>query len=358
MSTPAHPDQALREAMSALADGEPVGAVDEALAMWREVPGAREAWSTYHTIGDVMRSQELARHAGGDEAFLAALRTRLAAEPVVLAPGAASGATAGAAPGAAPGQETRRAAAAQDSARRRASWRPPAWLGASAAVAGVAAVAAVVWVVQLQEAEPATPLLAQANAPVAGSSWQARGPIQPAAVQPVAVSRGGAIGASGADGGSGANGASGPTGPTGALAQGGLEDYLRVHLGSPRVPAPVRLEAEGWTLVRVPEGYELQGAVRRLDERAVAAGASGRAAPAEPGQLPQQLQAVYRRGEQRVSVFIDPVAPGQPREPLALRAGATTLLMVPHEQGAFVTVVGEVPLPTLQQFAGALKRHP
>jgi negative regulator of sigma E activity len=32
--------------------------------------------------------------------------------------------------------------------------------------------------------------------------------------------------------------------------------------------------------------------------------------------------------------------------------------MVPHEQGAFVTVMGEVPLPTLQQFAGALKRHP
>jgi negative regulator of sigma E activity len=74
--------------------------------------------------------------------------------------------------------------------------------------------------------------------------------------------------------------------------------------------------------------------------------------------LPQQLQAVYQRGAQRVSVFIDPVAAGQPSEPLALRSGATTVLMVPHEQGAFVTVMGEVPLPTLQQFASALRRHP
>jgi negative regulator of sigma E activity len=57
-------------------------------------------------------------------------------------------------------------------------------------------------------------------------------------------------------------------------------------------------------------------------------------------------------------VFIDPVAAGQPSEPLALRSGATTVLMVPHEQGAFVTVMGEVPLPTLQQFASALRRHP
>ena len=67
---------------------------------------------------------------------------------------------------------------------------------------------------------------------------------------------------------------------------------------------------------------------------------------------------MYQRGAQRVSLFIDPVAAGQPREPLALRAGATTVLMLPHDQGAFVTVMGEVPLPTLQQFAGALKRHP
>lgn len=336
--SPVEPAQGdVREAMSALADGELASgpglardgaqALDQALVHWREDATAREAWSTYHTIGDVLRSQELARHAGGDEAFLQALRARLADEPVVLAPDAALS------------EAVRRAAAAQDSARRRARWRAPAWLGASAAAAGVAAVAAVVWVVQGQEAEPAAPVLAQAPAPV--SSWQGRGAlaVQPVAVQPPATSPSGVAVLATA---------------TGAAGAGGLEDYLRVHLGSPRVPAPVKLEAEGWTLVRVPEGYELQGAVRRLAEPA-GPGMPGVAAGAAP---PQQLQAVYRRGEQRVSVFIDPVAAGQPREPLALRAGATTVWMAPHEQGAFVTVMGEAPLPTLQQFAGALRRYP
>jgi sigma-E factor negative regulatory protein RseA len=349
VSAPERAQADAREAMSALADGEfghgpgagPGGApdldlaLDQALAQWRDDAGARQAWSTYHTIGDVLRSQELARHAGGDEAFLASLRTRLAQEPVVLAPDA--GLT----------EAVRRSAAAQDSARRRAHWRAPAWLGASAAAAGVAAVAAVLWVVQGLEAEPGAPVLAQAPAGLPATpatpgtpAWQ-RGSalaVQPVAVQPLAR----APAAAGVAPGPGA---------------GALEDYLRVHQGSPRVPAPVKLEAEGWTLVRVPEGYELQGAVRRLAERA-ATGGTPASMPLPGAALPQQLQAVYRRGAQRVSVFIDPVSPGQPAEPLALRTGATTVLMVPHEQGAFVTVMGEVPLPTLQQFAGALKRHP
>lgn len=346
MSAAATPPSDAREAMSALADGQPGGgpgpsglkgtqaAVEEALALWRDDAGARQAWSEYHTIGDVLRSQELARHAGGDEAFLAAFRERLAAEPVVLAPDAALT------------EAVRRTGAAQDSERRRALWRPPAWLGASAAAAGVAAVAAVLWVVQGQEAGPAVPVLAQA--PAAPPSWQGGGAL---AVQPVAVQA-----PTPAPSGAWASHTPGvPLAAAGSgTGMGALEDYVRVHLGSPRVPAPVRLEAEGWTLASVPAGYELQGAVRRLADRA-AADAPHQAPAAAP---PQQLQAVYQRGEQRVSVFIDPPAPGQPREPLAVRVGSTTLLMAPHAQGAFVTVVGEVPLPTLQQFAGALKRHP
>ena len=336
---------AVREAMSALADGDlapargeaPSGglqalegtqALDRALAHWREDACAREAWSTYHTIGDVLRSQELARHAGGDEAFLESLRARLASEPVVLAPDSALT------------EAVRRTAAAQDSARRRSHWRPPAWLGASAAVAGVVAVAAVVWVVQLQQDEPAGPALAQAPAGV--PAWQEPSGlrVQPVAVQPPGSSPVATLVS--------------PPAARVAPGAGAFEHYLHVHQGSPRMPAPVKLEAEGWTLARVPEGYELQGAVRRLAEGAAAA-----AQGAAPGvALPQQLQAVYRRGEQRVTVFIDPVSASQPREPLALRAGATTVWMAPHEQGAFVTVVGEVPLPTLQQFAGALRRHP
>ncbi|MEN9780430.1 MAG: hypothetical protein RL014_1578, partial [Pseudomonadota bacterium] len=215
------------------------------------------------------------------------------------------------------------------SARRRAHWRVPAWLGATAAAAGVAAVALVTWVVQVQDEGPAGTMLA--SAPASTSAWRsgAADGVQPVAVQPPrSVARGAGL----------------------------LEDYLRVHQGALRAPvpgsqqAPVRLEAEGWALSRVPEGFALQATVRRLADHAASA-VSG-APPA------QQVQAVYGQGAQRVSVFIDPAEPGQPREPLALRAGATTVLMVPHGQGAFVTVMGEVPLQTLQQFAGALHRHP
>lgn len=324
----------MRAALSALTDGElpasqheSARALDAALAHWSAHAEAREAWSTYHTIGDVMRSEELAAHSGGDETFLQALRARLADEPVVLAPGplaregepadgaAAVSADAGAGDG--------------SSARRRAHWRVPAWLGASAAAAGVAAVAVVTWVVQVQDEAPGGTTLA--SAPAATAPWRsgAATGVQPVAVQaPRSVARGAGL----------------------------LEDYLRVHQGTQRAPvpgsqqAPVRLEAEGWALSRVPEGFALQATVRRLADHA---------ASAVPGAPPaQQVQALYRQGEQRVSVFIDPAEPGQPREPLALRAGATTVLMVPHGQDAFVTVMGEVPLQTLQQFAGALRRHP
>lgn len=80
---------AVREALSALADGEAQSQeVARACAAWREQPDARAAWQTYQVIGDVMRSDDLAHGASGD-AFLAKFRERLAQEPVVLAPSAA-----------------------------------------------------------------------------------------------------------------------------------------------------------------------------------------------------------------------------------------------------------------------------
>jgi sigma-E factor negative regulatory protein RseA len=71
--------------LSALADGD-AQALPQACKAWRDDPQARQAWHTYHLIGDVMRSEELAHAPAHDEAFLAGLRARLAAEPVVLAP--------------------------------------------------------------------------------------------------------------------------------------------------------------------------------------------------------------------------------------------------------------------------------
>jgi sigma-E factor negative regulatory protein RseA len=76
-----------RQILSALVDGEASeteGA--DAFLSWREDAEVRATWHCYHLIGDVMRSDDLAAPAAGQQRLLAALRERLAAEPVVLAP--------------------------------------------------------------------------------------------------------------------------------------------------------------------------------------------------------------------------------------------------------------------------------
>ncbi len=73
--------------LSALVDGQGGEvAVEQACRRWRDDAPARQTWHAYHLIGDVLRSDELASPRGRDAAFLGALRQRLAAEPVVLAP--------------------------------------------------------------------------------------------------------------------------------------------------------------------------------------------------------------------------------------------------------------------------------
>jgi sigma-E factor negative regulatory protein RseA len=85
--SPAHPadDQDPRLWLSALADGE-ASAQQRACDAWRHDAEARATWHTYHLIGDVLRSDELAQDPARDADFLAKLRLRLAEEPVVLAP--------------------------------------------------------------------------------------------------------------------------------------------------------------------------------------------------------------------------------------------------------------------------------
>ena len=79
-----------RELISALADGQLQG---EAFARGVEAAGAdpagREAWNTYHLIGDVLRSGELAA-CSAPTAFLARLEQRLVEEPLKPAAGAMS----------------------------------------------------------------------------------------------------------------------------------------------------------------------------------------------------------------------------------------------------------------------------
>jgi sigma-E factor negative regulatory protein RseA len=127
-----HPDALA--ALSAWADGQ-ADAADAAMSAWARDPRARAAWHAWHVSGDVMRSDDLARDAASDEAFLQRLRQRLAEEPVVLAPTPA------------PSMAVQRLAP-----RTRAVSRP--WAMA-AAVAGVMAVGGMAW--QMQAGDPASP---------------------------------------------------------------------------------------------------------------------------------------------------------------------------------------------------------
>jgi len=94
--------QALREQASAAADGDAqaLHAVMSALATGSAAQQSAllAQWHALHLAGDVMRSADLASDPAHDAAFLAALRTRLAREPVpsarpLLAPAAASAGT-------------------------------------------------------------------------------------------------------------------------------------------------------------------------------------------------------------------------------------------------------------------------
>jgi sigma-E factor negative regulatory protein RseA len=75
------------ERLSALLDGE-LNDTQTTLACadWRCHTEARTAWHTYHLIGDALRSEDLARDASHDSAFMQTFRARLSQEPVVLAP--------------------------------------------------------------------------------------------------------------------------------------------------------------------------------------------------------------------------------------------------------------------------------
>jgi sigma-E factor negative regulatory protein RseA len=87
MSQPDNDRSSSRRILSALADGDATDSESaRAFQAWREDDDARVTWHAYQLIGDVLRSDDLAAEPVADERFLVALRARLAAEPVVLAP--------------------------------------------------------------------------------------------------------------------------------------------------------------------------------------------------------------------------------------------------------------------------------
>ena len=90
MSDANDPAQAARQLLSDLVDGEiDAAGCAQASALWAagETPSrCRSTWHSYQLIGDLLRSEDLARSPAHDEAFLQRLRHRLADEPAVLAP--------------------------------------------------------------------------------------------------------------------------------------------------------------------------------------------------------------------------------------------------------------------------------
>jgi len=116
-------DSAARERLSALVDGElEANVVAQACMAWRDDAEQRSTWHAYQLIGDVLRSDDLASEAGRDIAFVSALRTRLASEPIVLAP-------------------RQEVPAPVDDVIPTARTRGWTWVGASAVAAGFVAVA-------------------------------------------------------------------------------------------------------------------------------------------------------------------------------------------------------------------------
>lgn len=128
------------EALSSIVDGEADDAgLRRVVEAWKDDAEVRASWHAYQLIGDVLRSDELAGSAARDAALLAAVRARLAAEPVVLAP----------APAPAP---------------RAAHPRTPRWLVPGAVAAGFVVVAGVVLVLEQQVAPTSSPTLAAREA--------------------------------------------------------------------------------------------------------------------------------------------------------------------------------------------------
>ena len=156
---PAADDPSGRDArswVSAAVDGD-ADALARTCADWRGDARTRATWHTYHLIGDAMRSSELAASPARDEAFLAALRGRLAAEPVVLAPQALPAV-----------------------ARR----NPGAWRVPVAVAAGFAVVAGVLVVSRLSvPSESGGPALASASSPQ-GSGLRSAAGVVPATGAP------------------------------------------------------------------------------------------------------------------------------------------------------------------------------
>jgi len=113
---------------------------------------------------------------------------------------------------------------------------------------------------------------------------------------------------------------------------------------------PTTLEAEGWHLESKVPGFRLVSCVKRPVDGPL------RAQSAAAGHEPQLVQAVFTDGLTSVSIFIEPYNPERHPRPMNAAIGATQTLM--HRQADWwVTLMGDVPAPTLRLFSEALERR-
>ena len=127
---------------------------------------------------------------------------------------------------------------------------------------------------------------------------------------------------------------------------------------------PTKLEAEGWTLRSGVPGFVQVSCVKRpldaaaQDEpRSTGNSNSGNNSNSNNGASApaQAVQTIFSDGLTYVSVFIEPYNAERHTKPVLTVRGATHTLM--RRQGDWwLTLVGDVPVPTLRAFAAGLER--
>ena len=174
MSNESDPKDTARGALSSLMDAELAPAsLAMALSHWRDDSETRATWHAYHLIGDVMRSTDLAHPPARDEDFLRGLRTRLASEPVPLAPMAL-----GSSP--ADGADARAALRSDPAVAANGRW----WMAPVAVAAGFVAVAALLVVTRVVGVNPNDGSQMAANAGVTPNALAGAEPVRPNALDP------------------------------------------------------------------------------------------------------------------------------------------------------------------------------
>ena len=106
-----------------------------------------------------------------------------------------------------------------------------------------------------------------------------------------------------------------------------------------------QLDAEGWVMAKPVPGFQLVSCTRRpLDAAAVDGGA--------PLQV---VQSVFSDGLAQVSVFMERYDPKRHPKPMGTVTGASHTVMA-RRGDWWLTVVGEVPMATVQQFEAQFER--